>query len=128
MKRRDGNLKNINIYYIDNANININETKNQNINTTSKSTYNLKDNENLKTEMSEKINYAISNIKDNRPKIKINMPLTVNKNLNDYLDKDQKDNIDKETKKETRLNLKSIDFTKIKNYFKKFIKQKNSFN
>lgn len=119
LKRRDGNLKNINIYYIDNANININETKNQNINTTSKSTYNLKDNENLKTEMSEKINYAISNIKDNRPKIKINMPLTVNKNLNDYLDKDQKDNIDKETKKETRLNLKSIDFTKIKNYFKK---------
>ena len=118
-KRRDGNLKNINIYYIDNANININETKNQNINTASKSTYNLKDNENLKTEMSEKINYAISNIKDNRPKIKINMPLTVNKNLNDYLDKDQKDNIDKETKKETRLNLKSIDFTKIKNYFKK---------
>ena len=119
LKRRDGNLKNINIYYIDNANININETKNQNINTTSKSTYNLKDNENLKTEMSEKINYAISNIKDNRPKIKINMPLTVNKNLNDYLDKDQKDNIDKETKKETRLNLKSIDFMKIKNYFKK---------
>lgn len=119
LKRRDGNLKNINIYYIDNANININETKNQNINTASKSTYNLKDNENLKTEMSEKINYAISNIKDNRPKIKINMPLTVNKNLNDYLDKDQKDNIDKETKKETRLNLKSIDFTKIKNYFKK---------
>lgn len=119
LKRRDGNLKNINIYYIDNANININETKNQNINTTSKSTYNSKDNENLKTEMSEKINYAISNIKDNRPKIKINMPLTVNKNLNDYLDKDQKDNIDKETKKETRLNLKSIDFTKIKNYFKK---------
>ena len=119
LKRRDGNLKNINIYYIDNANININETKNQNINTTSKSTYNLKDNENLKTEMSEKINYAISNIKDNRPKIKINMPLTVNKNLNDYLDKDQKDNIDKETKKETRLNLKSIDFTKIKDYFKK---------
>ena len=119
LKRRDGNLKNINIYYIDNANININETKNQNINTTSKSTYNLKDNENLKTEMSEKINYAISNTKDNRPKIKINMPLTVNKNLNDYLDKDQKDNIDKETKKETRLNLKSIDFTKIKNYFKK---------
>ena len=119
LKRRDGNLKNINIYYIDNANININETKNQNINTTSKSTYNLKDNENLKTEMSEKINYAISNIKDNKPKIKINMPLTVNKNLNDYLDKDQKDNIDKETKKETRLNLKSIDFTKIKNYFKK---------
>ena len=119
MKRRDGNLKNINIYYIDNANININETKNQNINTTSKSTYNLKDNENLKTEMSEKINYAISNIKDNRPKIKINMPLTVNKNLNDYLDKDQKDYIDKETKKETRLNLKSIDFTKIKDYFKK---------
>ena len=47
------------------------------------------------------------------------MPLTVNKNLNDYLDKDQKDNIDKETKKETRLNLKSIDFMKIKNYFKK---------
>ena len=119
LKRRDGNLKNINIYYIDNANININETKNQNINTTSKSTYNLKDNENLKTEMSEKINYAISNIKDNKPKIKINMPLTVNKNLNDYLDKDQKDNIDKETKKETRLNLKSIDFMKIKNYFKK---------
>jgi hypothetical protein len=119
LKRRDGNLKNINIYYIDNANININETKNQNINTASKSTYNLKDNENLKTEMSEKINYAISNTKDNRPKIKINMPLTVNKNLNDYLDKDQKDNIDKETKKETRLNLKSIDFTKIKNYFKK---------
>ncbi len=119
LKRRDGNLKNINIYYIDNANININETKNQNINTTSKSTYNLKDNENLKTEMSEKINYVISNIKDNRSKIKINMPLTVNKNLNDYLDKDQKDNIDKETKKETRLNLKSIDFTKIKNYFKK---------
>ena len=119
LKRRDGNLKNINIYYTDNANININETKNQNINTTSKSTYNLKDNENLKTEMSEKINYAISNIKDNRPKIKINMPLTVNKNLNDYLDKDQKDNIDKETKKETRLNLKSIDFMKIKNYFKK---------
>ena len=119
LKRRDGNLKNINIYYTDNANININETKNQNINTTSKSTYNLKDNENLKTEMSEKINYAISNIKDNRPKIKINMPLTVNKNLNDYLDKDQKDNIDKETKKETRLNLKSIYFTKIKNYFKK---------
>ena len=118
-KRRDGNLKNINIYYIDNANIKINETKNQNRNTASKSTYNLKDNENLKTEMSEKINYAISNIKDNRPKIKINMPLTVNKNLNDYLDKDQKDNIDKETKKETRLNLKSIDFTKIKNYFKK---------
>ena len=119
LKRRDGNLKNINIYYTDNANININETKNQNINTTSKSTYNLKDNENLKTEMSEKINYAISNIKDNKPKIKINMPLTVNKNLNDYLDKDQKDNIDKETKKETRLNLKSIDFMKIKNYFKK---------
>ena len=119
LKRRDGNLKNINIYNIDNANININETKNQNINTTSKNTYNLKDNENLKTEMSEKINYAISNIKDNRPKIKINMPLTVNKNLNDYLDKDQKDNIDKETKKETRLNLKSIDFMKIKNYFKK---------
>ena len=119
LKRRDGNLKNINIYYIDNANININETKNQNINTASKSTYNLKDNENLKTEMSEKINYAISNIKDNKPKIKINMPLTVNKNLNDYLDKDQKDNIDKETKKETRLNLKSIDFMKIKNYFKK---------
>ena len=119
LKRRDGNLKNINIYYIDNANININETKNQNINTTSKSTYNLKDNENLKTEMSEKINYAISNIKDNKPKIKIIMPLTVNKNLNDYLDKDQKDNIDKETKKETRLNLKSIDFMKIKNYFKK---------
>lgn len=119
LKRRDGNLKNINIYYIDNANININETKNQNINTASKNTYNLKDNENIKTEMPEKFNYVISNIKDNRPKIKINMPLTVNKNLNDYLDKDQKDNIDKETKKETRLNLKSIDFTKIKNYFKK---------